>query len=198
MDGRSKREAGPVLGRRDVLRGAMALPLAQALGGHGTALGADDADARPSGMISRQKSPENLEFPFSTLDTRRTRTPNEQFYVRTHFEVPEIEAKTWGLKVEGEVERPFEIGYDELRRMPSQTVTALLECSGNGRVFLEPPQVSIRWELGGVSTAAWKGVPLAAVLERAGAKLSAVEVFLEGADKGEFKEPNPKTPGIIP
>lgn len=198
MDGRSKREAGPVLGRREVLRGAMALPLAQALGGHGTALGADDSDARPSGMISRQKSPENLEFPFSTLDTRRTRTPNEQFYVRTHFEVPEIGAKSWRLKVEGEVERPFELSYDELRRMPSRSVTALLECSGNGRVFLEPPQVGIRWELGGVGTAEWKGVPLAAILERAGVKPSAVEVILEGADKGEFKEPNPRTPGVIP
>jgi hypothetical protein len=94
MDGRSRREAGPVLGRRDMLRGAMALPLTQALGGHGAALGADDADTLPSGMISRQKNPENLEFPFSTLDTRRTRTPNERFYVRTHFEVPEIGAKS--------------------------------------------------------------------------------------------------------
>ena len=82
--------------------------------------------------------------------------------------------------------------------MPSQTVTALLECSGNGRVFLEPPQVSIRWELGAVSTAEWKGVPLAAVLERAGVKPNAVEVILEGSDRGEFKAPDPKTPGVIP
>ena len=61
------------------------------------------------------------------------------------------------------MERPFEIGYDELRRMPSKTMTALLECSGNGRVFLEAARRSgIRWELGGVSTAEWTGVPLAA------------------------------------
>ncbi|MBX6315301.1 MAG: sulfite oxidase [Isosphaeraceae bacterium] len=149
-------------------------------------------------MISRQKAPENLEFPFSALDTRRLLTPNEQFYVRTHFEAPEIEAKSWKLAVEGEVEHPFELSYDELRRMPSQTVTVLLECSGNGRVFLEPPQVGIRWELGAVGTAQWKGVPLAAVLERAGVKPNAVEVILEGADKGEFQDPNPKTPGVIP
>ncbi len=197
MDGKSKRAIGPGVGRRDLLRGAVALPFAQALGGR-AAFGADDGDRRPTGMISRQRDPENLEFPFSALDNRRLLTPNEQFYVRTHFEVPEIGAKTWNLKVEGQVERPFEIGYDELRRMPSQTVTALLECSGNGRVFLEPPQVSIRWELGAVSTAEWKGVPLAAVLKRAGVRPNAVEVILEGSDKGEFKEPNPKTPGVIP
>ena len=198
MDGTSKQAIRPGFGRRDLLRGAMALPFAQALGGRGAALGADDGDLRPSGLISRQRHPDNLEFPFTTLDADRFLTPNDQFYVRTHFEVPDLDAKTWGLKVEGEVEHPFEIGYDELRRMPSQTVTALLECSGNGRVFLEPPQVSIRWELGGVSTAEWKGVPLAAVLERAGIKANAVEVILEGADKGEFKEPDPKTPGVIP
>mgnify|MGYP001076219134 FL=1 len=198
MDGTSKREIGPGFGRRDLLRGAVALPFAQALGGRAAAFGADDGDRRPTGMIGRQRDPENLEFPFSALDTRRLLTPNEQFYVRTHFEVPEIGAKTWNLKVEGEVERPFELSYDELRRMPSQTVTALLECSGNGRVFLEPPQVGIRWELGAVGTAEWKGVPLAVVLERAGLKPNAVEVILEGADKGEFKEPNPRTPGVIP
>jgi DMSO/TMAO reductase YedYZ molybdopterin-dependent catalytic subunit len=199
MGGTSRQTSGSGIGRRDLLRGALSLPLAHAAQGvRGTALAAGEDDRRPSGLISRQKDPENLEFPFSALDSRRLLTPNEQFYVRTHFEVPEPDAKTWRLNVDGEVERPFELGYDELRRMPSQTVTALLECSGNGRVFLEPPQVSIRWELGAVSTAEWKGVPLAAVLERAGIKSNAVEVILEGSDKGEFKEPNPKTPGVIP
>lgn len=198
MDGTSRREIGPGFGRRDLLRGAVALPFVQAIGGRASVLGANDGDRRPTGMISRQRDPENLEYPFSALDTRRLLTPNEQFYVRTHFEVPEIGARTWNLKVEGEVERPFELSYDELRRMPSRTVTALLECSGNGRVFLEPPRVGIRWELGAVGTAEWKGVPLAAVLERAGLKPNAVEVILEGADRGEFREPNPKTPGVIP
>ncbi len=190
---------GSGLGRRDLLRGALALPLAYAArSSRGAAPVAGEDDRRQPGLISRQRHPDNLEFPFSTLDADRFLTPNDHFYVRTHFEVPDLDAKTWKLGIEGDVEHPFEIGHDELRRMPSQNVTALLECSGNGRVFLEPPQVGIRWELGGVSTAEWKGVPLAAVLERAGVKPSAVEVILEGSDKGEFKEPNPKTPGVIP
>src|SRR5262249_58943819 len=49
------------------------------------------------GMITRQKRPDNLEFPFPTLESFLT--PNEQFFVRTHFEVPELEAKTWRLEV---------------------------------------------------------------------------------------------------
>src|SRR5262249_4363702 len=135
------------------------------------------------------------EFPFATLDSFLT--PNEQFYIRSHFDVPKLDANTWRLKVEGAVTKPFEIDYDEMRKMPSHTLTALLECSGNSRVFLKPPQIGIRWELGGVSNAEWTGVRLADVLERAGVKEGAVEVVLEGADRGEFKSPNPPSPGVI-
>lgn len=147
------------------------------------------------GVITRQKQPDNVEFPFWTLD--RFLTPDEQFYVRTHFEVPELDRAAWKLNVEGAVERPLEIGYDELVRMPTHTLPALLECSGNGRAFLKPPQSSIRWELGAVGTAEWTGVRLSDVLDRAGVKPEAVEVLLEGADTGEFVKPDPETPGVI-
>ncbi len=186
-------EARTDIGRRAFLAGAALLPLVGRL---------DAADEPPKegrafpGMIVRQKNPDNIEFPFSALDGFIT--PNEHFYVRTHFEVPKIEAKGWRLKIEGAVGKPFEIDYDELRKMPAHTQTALLECSGNGRVFLDPPQVGLRWELGAVGNAEWTGVRLADVLERAGVKDGAVEVILEGADKGEMREPNPRTPGVIP
>lgn len=156
---------------------------------------ADEPPGPLPGVITRQKNPDNLEYPFWTLD--KFLTPNEQFYVRTHFEVPRLDRKGWKLKVEGAVEKPLEIGYDDLLKMPAHTLPALLECSGNGRVFLKPPQVSIRWELGAVSTAEWTGVRLSDVLDRAGVKPGAVEVLLEGADKGEFKKPDPETPGVI-
>jgi DMSO/TMAO reductase YedYZ molybdopterin-dependent catalytic subunit len=146
-------------------------------------------------LITRQLDPDNLEFPFASLDSFLT--PNELFFVRTHFEVPEVDAGSWRLKVEGAVEKPFEIGYDELRKMPSHTQTALIECSGNSRVFLKPMQIGVRWELGAVSNAEWTGVRLADLLERAGVREGAVEVILQGADKGESREPYPRTPGVI-
>lgn len=189
---------GAEINRRAFLGGAAsgALPLAYAPA-WGTATAqepAREAHLFP-GVITRQKNPDNLEFPFPTLESFLT--PTERFYVRTHFEVPDLEAKTWRMRVEGAVEKPFEIGYDELRRMTSRTVTAVLECSGNSRVFLKPPQVGLRWEQGAVGNAEWTGVPLSAVLERAGLKGGAVEVILEGADKGKFEPPDPKTPGVI-
>src|SRR5262249_43758564 len=119
-------------------------------------------DGRFPGVIVRQKNPDNVEFPFATLDSFLP--PNRQFYVRSHFDVPKLDVNTWRLKVEGAVTKPFEIDYDELRKMPSHTLTALLECSGNSRVFLKPPQLGIRWELGGVSNGEWTGIRLADVL----------------------------------
>ncbi len=198
MDARHDEQESARIDRR-VFLGAAPL-IGAALGRTAVAEGHDREerpakDGRPLGVITRQRNPDNLEFPFSNLDSFLT--PNELFYVRTHFDVPELEAKSWRLKVEGTVEKPFEIGYDALKKMPSHTLTALLECSGNGRVFLKPPQLGIRWELGGVSNAEWTGVRLADVLEQASVKADAVEVILEGADKGELKSPNPKTPGAI-
>ena len=49
-----------------------------------------------------QKDPDNLEYPFASLDGFLV--PNEQFYVRTHFHVPELDAKSWRLKIKGAVE----------------------------------------------------------------------------------------------
>lgn len=185
-----------MVGRRDFLRGAAVAPLALGMTGllRGQSAAAAPDDRFP-GLITRQRKPDNLEFSFPTLDSFLT--PNDRFFVRNHFVPPDLKASDWSLRVEGHVERPFEIGFDELRTIETRTVTSLLECSGNGRVYLDPPQVGIRWEQGAVGNAEWTGVPLVALLDRAGVKPGAIEVILEGHDRGSFSEPLPKTPGEI-
>ncbi len=189
--------------RRTFVRGmvaAAALPFLSPLGA-GRVAGAEpespthpaDAPAFP-GLISREEEPQNLEFPFPTLDSFLT--PNPRFYVRNHFAAPKLEARDWRLKVEGAVEHPLELTYDELLKMAPRTQTALLECAGNGRVFLTPKASGVAWELGAASNAEWAGVPLASVLDKAGVRGAAVEVILEGADAGEIKD-EPKSPGKI-
>ncbi|MDQ2730222.1 MAG: sulfite oxidase [Armatimonadota bacterium] len=145
-------------------------------------------------MIMREKNPENLEFPFPELDSFVT--PNERFFVRNHFEAPELKMETWKLRVEGTVNTPIELTFGDLIAISSRKLTAMLECSGNGRVFLQPKAKGLQWEQGGVSNAEWVGVPLAAVLDRAGIGAGAVEVILEGADCGEVTE-DPRSPGPI-
>jgi DMSO/TMAO reductase YedYZ molybdopterin-dependent catalytic subunit len=142
------------------------------------------------GLIVRQQEPLNLEMPFPAATDFIT--PNELFYVRCHFPIPEIAAEDWRLKVEGEVESPFELTYDKLRGFEARTVAATLECAGNNRIFLEPKAKGVQWGLGAVGNASWTGVPLAALLERARIKANALEVILDGADEGEVdKTPTP-------
>ncbi len=91
-----------------------------------------------AGLIIREKEPENLEFPFSTLDSFIT--PNEKFFIRNHFAEAKLSAHSWRLTISGAVNRTLSISYDELLSMPSRTIVAMLECAGNSRVFLVPKE----------------------------------------------------------
>ena len=109
-------------------------------------------------------------------------TPNERFYIRSHFPVPEIDPATWRLQVHGLVRHPQSLGLADLLNMPSQTMTVTLECAGNGRAFFNPPIDGEQWALGAAGTAEWTGVPLAAVLEHAGVESNGSELIFRGAD----------------
>src|ERR1700704_4236900 len=99
-----------------------------------------------------------------------------------------LDRASYQLRIDGAVRRPFTLSYDELRSMPSETRIATLECAGNSRVFLVPQVQGAQWELGAVSNAQWTGVPLRALLERAGLSENACEIVLEGADRGTAKK----------
>jgi len=168
--------------RRRFLAGAAAAPLAWS----GSALpGLALADS-PPGLIVREKDPENLEFPFATLDSFLT--PSEKFYVRNHFATPKLTLQNWGLHVVGAVERPGILTFEKVQNFfEPDTVSVTLECAGNNRGYLIPKTKGVQWEMGAVSTAEWTGLPLSSLLKWVGIKSEAVEVVLEGADRGETK-----------
>ena len=146
-----------------------------------------------AGLIIRQKEPKNLETPFDQADSFLTLT--ELFYIRSHFPAPKLDLASYQLRIDGAVRNPFSLSYRELRDMPSETRVATLECAGNGRVFLVPQVEGAQWELGAVGNAEWTGVPLVALLERAGMEGDACEIVLEGADRGTPDiEPKPPCP----
>jgi DMSO/TMAO reductase YedYZ molybdopterin-dependent catalytic subunit len=122
-------------------------------------------------------------------------TPTELFYIRSHFPRPKLEPGSYQLNVDGAVRNPLSLSYEQLRELPSQTRVATLECAGNSRVFLVPQVAGAQWELGAVGNAEWTGVPLQALLERAGLEADACEIVLEGADRGTpSEEPIPPHP----
>src|SRR5438552_1839160 len=139
------------------------------------------------GKIVRCEDPLNLEMPFEKLDGFIT--PTKAFYVRTHLPLPKIDKNKWRLRVEGEVEKPFDLNCDELLKMESRTIPVTLECAGNNRIFLEPKVKGVQWGLGAVGNAQWTGVPLSILLDRAGVNTNAREVILEGADGGSLEDP---------
>ncbi|MEX2026446.1 MAG: sulfite oxidase, partial [Pirellulaceae bacterium] len=135
-------------------------------------------------------SPENSETPLEAV--RGWVTPTRLFFVRNHFDVPEIDVASWRLSISGCVHRPLSMSYDELSEMPQRTVLATLECAGNGRSFLAQRAAGVQWGAGAVAHAEWSGVPLRDVLELAGLAEDAVEVVCEGADRGsEPDHPEP-------
>ena len=133
-------------------------------------------------LLVRSLRPPDYESPVALLDSFLT--PVEHFYVRSHLPVPPgLDGATWTLAIDGEVNTPLSMTLDELRKMPSATVTATLECAGNGRAFFDPPVAGIQWGKGAVGTARWTGVRLGDLLKRAGLKNTARFVYMNGADR---------------
>jgi DMSO/TMAO reductase YedYZ molybdopterin-dependent catalytic subunit len=170
------------LSRRELLKSAPAVAVAGGL--------AARAGAEP--LIVRMEQPRNLETPLSDLFSDKT----DKFFVRSHFAVPELDPKGFKLTVEGHVENKLELTLADLKKMEAVRREIVMECAGNGRVFLVPQARGLQWGHGAVGQAKWTGVPLGAVLERAKVKAGAGDVVLVGADKGAIADP--ATPGPIP
>lgn len=137
-----------------------------------------------------QAFPENSETPLASI--QGWVTPNRLFFVRNHFDVPTIDLTSWRLRVEGLVEQPLELSWEELTALPQHSVFATVECAGNGRSFLQRTAPGVQWRAGAVGHAEWTGVSLARVLGMAGVKTAATEVLFKGADVGsESDHPEP-------
>lgn len=136
-------------------------------------------------MTVRHADPLNCEASIAAL--AGVTTPNADFYVRNHFEIPKLGSPSWRLHVGGFVQRPLSLGLQDLERMRSETRVVTLECAGNGRSQLNPPVEGEQWGLGAVSTAEWTGVSLTAVLDLAGIEPGAREVLFRGADGGRVE-----------
>src|SRR5262245_5852813 len=113
-------------------------------------------------------------------------TPNDRFFVRSHFGPPppeRVNPAEWRLKVAGLVDRPLSLSLDDIKTFDKADVTAVVQCSGNGRAFHRPRAPGVQWERGAVGNAKWTGVRLRDVLTRAGAQPCARHLQMLGADR---------------
>lgn len=135
-------------------------------------------------MIGLTARPPQLETPFEVFDQGLI-TPNDAFFVRYHLSgLPtEIDPGAFRLAIGGHVDKPLAFGLDALRRdFPRAEVVAVNQCSGNSRGFVEPRVGGGQLGSGAMGNARWTGVPLKALLERAGVKRGARQVSFDGLD----------------
>jgi sulfite dehydrogenase len=135
-------------------------------------------------LIRLTTRPPQLETPFSVFDEAPI-TPNDAFFVRYHLsELPlDIDPARCRLTVGGHVERPLSLSLAELKRdFPVEEIVAVNQCSGNSRGFLDPRVGGGQLGNGAMGNARWRGVPLKALLDRAGVRGGARQVTFNGLD----------------
>jgi DMSO/TMAO reductase YedYZ molybdopterin-dependent catalytic subunit len=113
--------------------------------------------------------PQGVQLPGMTPFT----TPSQDFYrVDISLVTPRVDASTWSLTIDGMVDRPLTLTYDELLAMPLIERDLTLTCVSN--------------EVGGpyVSTGRWLGVPFSEILRRVGVQPGVDQVFSTSSDSG--------------
>ncbi|AWN38859.1 molybdopterin-dependent oxidoreductase [Methylobacterium radiodurans] len=134
-------------------------------------------------LLQMTARPPQLETPFAIFDDGPI-TPNDAFFVRYHLaDIPtEIDPATYRLAIKGHVETEVSLSLGDLKAMPTTETVAVNQCSGNSRGFFEPRMAGGQLANGAMGCARWTGVPLKAVLDKAGVRAGAVEVAFEGLD----------------
>ena len=136
-------------------------------------------------LIRVTARPVQLETPFAVFN-EGTVTPNDAFFVRYHLadHPTKIDPATFRLRVRGKVSQPLELSLDELKRIGTPVeVTAVNQCSGNSRGHFTPRVNGGQLSHGAMGNAKWTGVPLKAVLEKAGLAKEARQVAFDGLDR---------------
>ena len=108
-------------------------------------------------------------------------TPNDSFYrIDTAFgQVPQVDPTSWRLRFTGMVDNPYELSFEEIQAMDLSDYVITLSCVSN--------------RVGGnlVGNAVWTGVPLSALLDRAGVQAGADQVVGRSVDDWTAGFPTP-------
>jgi len=99
-------------------------------------------------------------------------TLNDQFYIvsKNLTADPTVDGNSWRLTVDGQVDNPFTLTYQQLLGQPMKQQYESLMCISN--------------EVGGqyMSNALWEGIPLMDLLQRAGVKAGATKIVFHAYD----------------
>ncbi|MFO1027535.1 MAG: molybdopterin-dependent oxidoreductase [Acetobacteraceae bacterium] len=145
-------------------------------------------------LLQMTARPPQLETPFAVFN-EGVITPNDAFFVRYHLaDIPlSIDPDAFRLDIKGKVNQALSLSLADLKAMDPVEIVAVNQCSGNSRGFFEPRVAGGQLANGAMGNARWKGVPLKAVLDKAGVQAGARQVSFDGLDRGV----NPDTPDFV-
>ena len=107
------------------------------------------------------------------------RTDEGDLFQTIHMGAVDVDVQKYLLVIDGLVQRPYALTYDQLRAFPSTHVTAFHECFGSPLA----PSTTALWRVGNVT---WTGVMLRTLIDYARPLPSAKFVWSDGLDSGTF------------
>ncbi len=124
-----------------------------------------------SDLIVHSAKPLNAEPPLHRLRSGFV-TNTSDFYIRSHGDLPDLDAETHKVRVTGKVTKSLDLTVGDLRsRFTPKTVMAVMQCAGNRRADMQQVEKTSGdpWAPGAIGNAEWTGVALSEVLRAAGA-----------------------------
>ncbi|KAH6976845.1 Oxidoreductase, molybdopterin-binding domain-containing protein [Ilyonectria destructans] len=106
-------------------------------------------------------------------------TSEDQLFLTIHMGAAVVDVDKWILVIDGLVQHPFALTFDQLRNLPTSSITSFHECYGNPT---KPPTEAL-WRIGNVI---WTGIRLSHLLGLAQPLENAQFVCSDGLDHGTF------------
>lgn len=165
--------------RRLLAGGASALAAAGLAGLHQGALAQAAAPAAKPlpGYAGWKRGDAVIVHSTTTIETRRAAfgtsviTPSDRLYVRNNLPTPPesivADRDAWQVQIAG-VKQPRSLSVRELKGLGLDTVTMVLQCSGNGRGFFPSKPSGTPWTVGAAGCVVWSGVPVRDVVQALG------------------------------
>lgn len=158
-------------------------------------------DAKPLPAYVNWKDPRTMiVHSDQTIETKRDAfgssliTPEDRLYIRNNVRPPSesivADRDAWSVEFSG-VKQPKTLTVRELKRLGLTAVATVLQCSGNGRRYLQQQLTGDQkisgtpWTVGAAGCVIWSGVPLAAVVDALGGATAGAN-FITGTGGEEF------------
>lgn len=125
---------------------------------------------KPGGMVRKQKlMPPQMTERF---------TQTSDLFVLAHMGIPEVSSDDWSLQIDGLVETPLKLTFEDLLKRPKREIETVHQCAGSP---LNPTAPTRR-----IANVRWAGVDLRELLADAGVMTEATHLWAYGLDHGEF------------